>query len=419
MNQQSKSIAGIVLPGLLGNILEWYDFALYGYFAHIISPLFFPNDNKLLSLITTFAVFAIGFIMRPVGALLFGMMGDRYGRKQSLSIAILLMAIPTTLIGCLPSYQTIGIAAPLLLLLMRLLQGLAVGGEFTGSMVYIIEHTNPAKRCFYSAIVMSSAFVGLLFGSMMALLVEQFNQNSPNLWRVPFLLSFILGFIGLYLRLGMPESPEFKSLQTNGQIEANPIKTLLTNYKYNIALGFMAVMLPSAGFYLSFLYLANFLHTFLAVDIQRAFLINSLAMLVIIIGLPLIGLLADKVGKLVMLYVGAIGFLMCSIPLFALIINGDSIALIIAEIIFAGLVAISYSSIPAFLVQLFPPQVRYTGISLPYNLANALIGGTIPLVSTALIYYTGSYYAPAIYLSVIALISLLALKYFAKLSLRN
>lgn len=406
---KSKSILSIVAPGLVGNILEWYDFALYGYFAHIISPVFFPSDNKLISLITTFSVFAIGFIMRPVGALLFGHMGDRYGRKKSLSLAILLMAIPTTLIGCLPSYQSIGLLAPLLLLLMRLLQGLAVGGEFTGSMVYIIEHVNQKKRGFYSSLVMSSAFIGLLLGSLMALLVDGLDDNYPNLWRAAFILSFVLGFIGLYLRMGMPESPAFQELRKEGNITFNPIKKIFREYPMKVFLGFLVVMLPTAGFYLCFLYMASYLNAFIDIKVHEALFINSTAMLFIILGLPCVGYVSDKVGIYKTLYTGGISFLLLSIPLFYLINTHDYFLILLSEIIFACLVAISFSAIPIFLVNLFPADIRYTGISLPYNLATALIGGTIPLVSTVLIYYSNNNYAPAIYLSFIALLSLLGL----------
>lgn len=404
---KSKSMLSIVAPGLVGNVLEWYDFALYGYFAHILSPLFFPNDNKIISLITTFSVFAIGFIMRPVGALVFGSMGDRLGRKQSLSVAILLMAIPTALIGCLPTYESIGILAPLLLLLMRLLQGLAVGGEFTGSMVYIIEHVNKKRRGFYSSLVMSSAFVGLLSGSLMALLIDSYDDNSPNLWRLPFLLSFVLGGIGLYLRTGMPESPAFNQLKKAGEIAVNPIKELMVNYPRKIVLGFLVVMLPTAGFYLCFVYMASYLNSFINVTLHDAFFINSTAMVFIILGLPCVGFISDKVGIYKTLIFGGSGFILLTLPLFYMINTHHYSYLLISEIIFACLVAISFSAIPLFLVNLFPAEVRYTGISLPYNLATALIGGTIPLISTALIYYSENIYAPAYYLTSIAIVSLI------------
>lgn len=393
-----RRIAG---PSLIGNVLEWYDFALYGYFAPVISPLFFPADNPFLSLITTFAVFAIGFLMRPLGAAIFGYYGDRYGRKNALAAAILLMAIPTTLIGCLPTHQQIGISAGLLLTLFRLLQGLAVGGEFTGSIVYIIEHAAANRRGFYGSLAMASAFTGLVLGSGVAALVGFVAGDTDYetwVWRIPFLLSILLGAVGLYLRIGMPESPVFEAMKERQQLSKAPVTETFKKHYRKMFSSIILVGLPSMGFYLSFVYLTTFMTVYLKVDLDYALLINTLSMMMIMLIIPLFGLLSDKLGRKAVMRMGAIGFICLSLPAYYLLIRGDYFSIFAAQLIFALLVSMSYSAIPAFLVERFPASVRYTGISIPYNLANAIFGGTAPLVATSLIHYSKNFYSPAFYL---------------------
>jgi MFS transporter, MHS family, proline/betaine transporter len=406
MAVKKQPLFKVVIPGLIGNVLEWYDFALYGYFASIISPLFFPSDNKTWSLIATFAVFAIGFIMRPVGAILFGHFGDKYGRKNSLAAAILLMAIPTTLIGALPTHQQIGVFAPIFLITFRLLQGLAVGGEFTGSIVYIIEHAPKDKRGFYGSLAMSSAFVGLLLGSLAATVAGNF--ESQLAWRLPFLISILLGLIGLYLRMGMPESPIFERIKKQGELIKEPFSYLFTHYRLQILIAIAIVLLPSTGFYLSFVYLTTYVHHFLNIDLQHAMLVNTITMLVIIVIAPIFGLLCDKISPSQMIMAGAFAFFCLSIPLYILLGEADSEAIILSQTLFALLVAMSYAAIPAALAQLFPANIRYTGISFPYNIANAFFGGTAPLIVTAMITTTGWIIFPGIYLSLLSIITMYA-----------
>lgn len=409
MTSTPKTPVKIVGSGLIGNVLEWYDFALYGYFAHTLSPLFFPTHNKLASLIAAFAVFAIGFLVRPIGAVFFGHLGDKYGRKKSLSLAILLMAIPTALIGCLPSFEQIGLLAPIALMILRLLQGLAVGGEFTSSMVYLLEHVHREKRGFYSGVIMASAFVGLLLGSAAAFITGLYINTYPELWRIPFLVSLLLGAIGLYLRLFMPESPSFIALKNNDKLKKLPFKTLLSQHKTPIVLGMALAALPSTGFYLSFVYLSNHLQLFLHKSLSTSLLINTITMSIIIITAPFFGRLADNWGHKTLLLYGAAAFTLLSIPSYLLINFGQLHIIFAIQLLFGLMVAASYAAIPIFLFALFPAEVRVSGVSLPYNLANGFIGGTSPLVATSLIYLTHNKVTPGIYLTVIALGAVFAL----------
>ena len=412
MLENQSNCYRVVLPGLIGNVLEWYDFALYGYFASILSPLFFPAEDKATSYLATYSVFAIGFFMRPLGAILFGYFGDRFGRKNSLSAAILLMAIPTMLIGCLPSYQQIGIWAPVLLCICRLLQGIAVGGEFTGSIVYIVEQSPVSSRGFYGSLAMASAFIGLLIGSITSLMVFQYFDHVSYAWRLPFISSLLLGAVGLYLRIGMPESPVFESYIKQHPVDKFPFKTVLGAHKRSLLIAVGLVMLPSSGFYLSFVYLPTFLKEHIDFTIEVSMAINTFTMIGIIVLIPICGWLSDKCGRRKILTTGALGFILLSVPAYALLIDGNIFSASLAFSIFATLVAFSYATIPVVLVEMFPIAVRFTGMSLPYNLANAVFGGTAPLVATHLINLSnGNLYMPGIYLTVIAIISLFAIRY--------
>ena len=402
-----EQVYKIVTPGLIGNVLEWYDFALYGYFAKTLAPLFFPSTEVMLSRLSTFAVFAIGFFMRPLGAIIFGYFGDKYGRKNALACAILLMAIPTTLIGALPTFQQIGLLAPSLLVICRLLQGLAVGGEFTGSIVYIVEHAPQKQRGFYGSLAMSSAFIGLLIGSLSALIVHHYYSDVAYAWRIPFLLSFLLGFVGLYLRLGMPESPIFVAYQHKGKANRSPLADILSRFKLSVIKATLLVMLPSCGFYLSFVYLPSYLEHHLHMLLSRALLANTLTMLVIIFFIPLFGLLSDLFGRKPILRIGSLAFIFLSPLLFVYLPKDGIYSIYFSLITFALMVACSYSAIPAILVEMFETKSRFTGMSLPYNIANALFGGTAPLIATALIHTTGSLISPGLYLSAVGFFTFL------------
>jgi MHS family proline/betaine transporter-like MFS transporter len=393
----------------MGNVLEWYDFALYGYFAFIIAPLFFQADDQLVALIESLGVFAIGFLTRPIGAVLFGHLGDKYGRKKSLSLAIFLMAIPTALIGCLPGHQQIGLWAPLLLILCRLLQGLAVGGEYTSSMVYLLEHTHKARRGLISGIIMASAFIGLIIGSTTAFIVGLYIESYPELWRAPFIFSLLLGAIGLYLRLYMPESPAFIALQKKEKLKKIPIRELLKHHKTSSLLAMLVVAIPSTSFYLNFIYLSNHLQLFLHKSLDKVMLINTMTMGMIVLSAPFFGLIADKIGERRVLSIGGILFLLSSIPCYQLINQGNLHLIAFLQLYFGLLVGLSYSAIPLYLYNLFPADLRVSGVSLPYNLANGIFGGTAPLVATFLIYLIGYKAMPGVYLSLIALIGLMAL----------
>jgi len=405
----------LIVPGIIGNILEWYDFSLYGYFAPIIAQLFFPTSNKFLSLLATFGVFAIGFLMRPLGALVFGYFGDKAGRKKTLAVAVILMAIPTTLIGLLPTYEHIGIFAGILLLICRLLQGLAVGGEFSGSIVYITEHAPNDQRGMYGSWAMFSAFAGLLLGSSVSAVASLLPTDMLTTWgwRIPFLMGLLLGVVGLYLRIYMPETPNFLAAKANKTVVNNPIHQTFKVALMPMLVATGLVFLPAMGFYLLFVYLSSYMTTFLHISLRMALTINTMSMLGIIFVIPWVGMLSDKIGRKPVLYLGALGFITLSYPLFLLLQQANFVSILIAQSCFAVLVCFAYAAIPATLVELVATNIRYTSMSFPYNLSNAVFGGTAPLVATYLIEKTGSQLAPSFYLifaGIVMFIFLLFLK---------
>lgn len=390
-----------IMPGIVGNILEWYDFSLYGYFASIISSLFFPTDNPSIALFKTFGIFAAGFLMRPIGAIIFGHFGDRYGRKQILAVSIILMSGSTFIIGILPTYSQIGMTAGVLLTICRLLQGLAVGGEFSGSIVYIIEHSSQTKRGMFGSLTMQSAFTGLFLGSIVGAIVNGLAQGSAYediAWRIPFLLGVLLGFIGLYLRLQMPETPGFVKLKEKGTTSKHPLLESLREHPIDIIKGTLLVFLPSMSFYLCFVYLSSYFVLYLKLSLTTSLVINSISMVIILIVIPWFGYLSDKIGRKPVLFTSAILICISSYPLFLLLGKATFASVLTAQIGFAILVALCYSAVPATLVEMFATKVRYTAMSLPFNLSNALFAGSAPLVATFIINKSGSILAPAFYL---------------------
>lgn len=396
------------MAGSIGNVLEWYDFALYGYLAPVIAVLFFPRENELASLISTFGVFAVGFFARPVGALLFGHLGDTVGRKSALIWSVMLMAVPTCLVGLLPTHAEIGFAAPVLLVVLRLLQGLSVGGEFTGSMTFLVEHARPEERGYAGSWSEFSAQIGILLGSGVgALLTFSLSQDALYTWgwRIPFVLGILVGAVGLYLRRSIDESPEFERVKRSGVISRFPLREVLTHRRADLVRAIGIIWLYAVSFYLAFVYLITYLSTVLTVPLGSAMISNTIGLAAFTCLVPAMGALSDRVGRKLPMVAGAAGLALLAYPLFMLLGLGALPYIITAQLLFALLVAAYVGPMCAMVVELFPPDGRYTGLSLAYNLALALFGGTAPLVATYLIERTDNIVAPSFYLAVSAVIS--------------
>jgi MHS family proline/betaine transporter-like MFS transporter len=409
----TASLTRTTVAGAIGNVLEWYDFGLFGFFAPVIARQFLPAEDKLASLLGTFGVFAVGFLMRPLGGVVFGYLGDRLGRKRALELSVLLMAGSTTLLGMLPSHAKIGLGAPLLLTLMRLLQGLSVGGEYIGSMSFLSEHAPPARRGFLGSWSSFSVVLGSLLGSGTAALCTGLlseSQLGAWGWRLPFLGGLLIGLVGLWLRLGVPESPHFLAVQKSGMLATNPIAEAVRNDLGAIATTFGLTGVSSVGYYLPFVWLPTWLAQINRPPLpeNQALLVNTLSLGALLVLTPFTAIVSDRVGRKPMFLGAALGYALLSYPLFLMMSAGTFTAALLGGLMFASCNSLYSGCMAATMVELFPTRTRYTGVAIGYNLGQALLGGTAPLVGTALIDLTGNKLAPTFYLIASALVTLAA-----------
>ncbi len=397
------------MAGIIGNVLEWYDFAVFGYLAPIISLQFFPSEDKMAGLLKTFGVFAIGYVIRPLGGIIFGQIGDRYGRKKALVMSVAMMAIPTTLVGCLPTYAQVGILAPLLMLTLRILQGFSVGGELIGSISYLVEVAPPKRRGYLGSWSLFSAVTGILLGSIVGVIVHSIMSTRALQawgWRLPFLAGLVIGVAGVWMRRSMVESPEFLNAAKTGQIQKAPVIEAIRTAPGRIFQVLLMNMVMGTGLYMLFLWMPTYLQGILHPPVPHALLINSMAMVLLIFVMPCAGWLSDRVGRRPVLLTAALGMGITVYPLFLLIDKGDPMMVFLAQCIFAIWVGALYGVMPATMGELFPANIRYSAMGLGYNTAFALFCGTAPMVSTYLIKATGILTAPAIYLMVLVLVGL-------------
>ena len=398
--------------GGVGNVLEWYDFAVYGFLAPVMAPLFFPQEDTLSGLINTYGIFAAGYLMRPIGGIIFGHIGDRLGRKKALQLSIAMMAIPTVLVGLLPVHAQAGAAAAALLVLLRLVQGISVGGELIGSMSYLVETAPPRHRGLVGSWSVCGGVAGILLGSLVASVVTSLVGEAAMSdwgWRVPFLLSAVIFVLGSWLRRSLAESPEFEAAAESGATEGNPLKEVLQQLPLRVLHLSTSILLFATSFYLLFVWMPTYLTDIVQPPVAHALMINTATMALLLLMIPLGGHLSDRFGrKPVMLWATAI--MGVSIyPLFLVIDHGVMIQALMIQTGLAILIGMIQGPLPAFMVECFPVNNRYTAIGLSYNITLALFGGTAPMVATWLIKVTGNIASPALYLAVLAVISVVAM----------
>lgn len=396
----------------IGNFIEWFDYASYGYLATVIGVVFFPDADKSIQLMLTFAVFAMSFILRPVGAVLWGTWGDKYGRRWALSWSILLMSGSTFLIAFLPGYAKIGIWAALMLLVLRMVQGFSASGEYAGAGTFLAEFAPKGKRGLYTALVPASTAVGLLVGSLtVSILHATLDDASMQSWgwRIPFLAAGPLGMIGRYIRVHLEDSPEFSKLKersTTAVEKTSPFKDVLKNHFSTVLITFGVASLNAVAFYMLLSYMPTYMSEELGISDATSNSITSVMLLVYIGAIMMMGHFSDMVGRRRMLIGACIAFIVLTIPLF-MAMRGGSIPVIVAcVIVFAIILTANDGTLATFLAESFPTEVRYSGFALSFNTANALLGGTTPFIATWLISVTGSALAPAGYLVVISLLAL-------------
>lgn len=448
----------VITASAVGTMIEWYDFYIFGSLAVTISPLFYPAGNDTLALIAYLSTFAVGFVVRPFGALFFGRIGDLVGRKYAFLVTLLIMGTATALIGFLPTYQTIGILAPIILLIIRILQGLALGGEYGGAAIYVAEHVPDERRGFYTSFIQITATLGL-FLSLVVILVVQRSMTPQTFsswgWRIPFIISILLVAISLYIRLRMKESPIFTQIKSAGMTSAKPLKEAFTKAK-NLKQVLISLFGATAGqgvvWYTGQFYALFYLQTILKVNATSANYIIAIALL---LGMPffvLFGALSDRIGRKRIMMAGCLLAALSYIPIYQAmqrvagsnvvtassqrnpqtgatslvpqtIVDGQLrpanevlrytsfndlirnitawklILLVFVQVIFVTMV---YGPIAAYLVEAFPAKIRYTSLSLPYHIGNGVFGGLLPVIGLSVVAKTGNIYAGLYYPIVVA-----------------
>ncbi|HEY0607459.1 MAG TPA: MFS transporter [Herpetosiphonaceae bacterium] len=455
----SSEIWKVISASAAGTVIEWYDFYIFGSLAAIISPLFYPAGNSIFALIAYLSTFAVGFVVRPFGAIFFGRIGDLVGRKYAFLVTLIIMGGATAAIGLLPTYQTIGVLAPILLILIRVLQGLALGGEYGGAAVYVAEHVPDGKRGYYTSFIQITATLGLFVSLAVILAVQYSFEQAYGVeagraafaswgWRIPFLLSVLLVGMSLYIRLRMKESPIFSTLKKEGKTSSTPLKDSLgnwANWKRILISLFGATAGQGVVWYTGQFYALFYLQTILRINPRTANIIVAIALL---LGMPffvLFGSLSDRIGRKKIMMAGCLIAAICYYPIYmgmeaaagnnivsvgsttnpvtgevrlsALTLENGAlieakvapnpnipalIGLIFIQVLFVTMV---YGPIAAYLVEAFPAKIRYTSMSLPYHIGNGVFGGLLPVIGLSICAATGNIYAGLLYPIIVALIT--------------
>ncbi|WP_153101302.1 MFS transporter [Paraburkholderia hayleyella] len=397
----------VVTAASIGNALEWFDLVIYGFFALIISKLFFPAGNETVSLLLTLGTFGVSFFMRPLGAIVLGAYADRAGRRAALTLSILLMMVGTLIIAVLPTYQTIGLAAPVILVLARLMQGFSAGGEFGSATAFLAEHV-PGRRGFFASWqVASQGLTTLLAAGFGAVLSSQLTpeQMASWGWRVPFFFGLLIGPVAWYIRTQLDETPEFLAAETT----TTPLRDTFTSQKLRLLIGIGVVVLGTVSTYLV-LFMPTYGVKQLGLSPSVSFAAIALTGVIQMLFSPLVGYGSDRYGPTRIMLVPALLLLVLVYPVFVYLVAHPTVGtLIVVQIVFGFLMTGYFAALPGLLSQIFPVQIRTTGMSLAYNIAVTIFGGFGPFIIAWLIRVTEMRVAPSFYLMFAAVISLIAL----------
>src|SRR4051794_30130565 len=398
----------VVAASFVGNFVEWFDYAVYGYLAATISTVFFPDSDRTTGLLLTFAVFAISFLVRPVGGLVWGHIGDRVGRRTALSYSILIMSIATFAIAFLPGYAAVGVLSPVLLLVVRVVQGFSASGEYAGASSFLVEYAPAGQRGRYAAVVPASTAAGLLFGSLLAALltgVLSDGQMHSWGWRLPFLLTAPMGLIGRYIRSRLEDTPAFRALESDHEVAGTPVLEIFKAHPKQLLLAVGATVLNAVAFYVLLSYMPTYLSEELGFGATESFLATTVALATYIGFIFLTGIASDRFGRKAVLLTASAAFVVFTVPAFMLLDGAGFLTVVLIQVVLGGMLTLNDGTLPSFLAELFPTRVRYSGFAVSFNVANAVFGGTAPFVATLLISRTGSTVAPAWYVVAAALVS--------------
>jgi len=420
----AKGIWKVITASSVGTMIEWYDFYIFGSLAAIIATQFFPGSSPTASFLKTLATFAVGFAVRPFGALVFGRIGDLVGRKFAFLTTLLIMGGSTAAIGFLPGYNRIGIAAPIVLVILRLLQGLALGGEYGGAAVYVAEHAPDGRRGYFTSFIQTTATLGL-FVSLIVILVVRALVGEEAFkvwgWRVPFILSILLVAISYYIRMRLQESPLFSILKESGRTSTAPIQESFgtwSRWKVFLVVLFGATAGQAVVWYTGQFYALLFMQTVLKVPLFTSYVCVAIAL---VLGAPLFvvfGGLSDRIGRKKIMIAGNLLAAVLYVPIYHAMkfysnpVNTVMLTLLVfVQVVFVTMV---YGPIAAFLVEAFPAKIRYTSLSLPYHFGNGWFGGFLPIIATSLVARTGNIYAGLAFPIVVALITVVVGSIFLK-----
>ena len=424
MQEREYPVWKVIAASAAGTMIEWYDFYIFGSLSVIMSGLFFPKDNPTAGFLLTLATFATGFAVRPFGAIFFGRIGDLVGRKYAFLVTLVLMGGATFLIGVLPTYEQVGLLSPVLLVVLRLAQGLALGGEYGGAAVYVAEHVPDKRRGFYTSFIQTTATLGL-FVSLGVVLVVRTSMTEEAFktwgWRIPFLLSVLLVAMSLYIRLRLKESPLFSHLKNEGKTSATPLRDSLgsrRNWRVILLVLFGAAAGQAVVWYTGQFYALFFLQKILNVEFVTA---NVIVAIALALGTPffiVFGALSDRIGRKKVMMAGNLIAALSYYPIYQAMKAASAplqpvvmTLLIFIQVIFVTMV---YGPIAAFLVEAFPAKIRYTSLSLPYHIGNGWFGGFTPLIASSVVAATGHIYAGLWYPISIALLTFIIGSLFLK-----
>lgn len=406
----------MLIAGALGNALEWYDFAVYGFLAAVFARNFFPDSDPFVGLMSAFGIFAASFLMRPVGGVVFGHIGDRMGRRRALYLSAALMTVSTVSIGVLPTYESIGPLAPALLLVLRLAQGMSIGGEYSTSSIFLAENAPARRRGAVTALTGCGVSAGTLIGSGVGALVAMSMTHDQLIafgWRIPFLLGVLLGGFTLYLRGSAPETPahapEAEAPRTAGPHARLPFSRAMHEDGANMLRALGLSLSLGANFYIVFVYLTTYMHQVDGLTVRLSLQINTLSMVAVLVLGPLFAALSDRIGRKLTVGMGLTGILLCSWPMFGLMDSPDPMHVIAGQLGFAVFASAYAGPMATLLVEMFRPATRCTAFSFSYNVSLALAGGLAPMAAVYLVNREKMDMGPAWYLIAMAAISLATL----------
>ncbi len=401
-----------VLSCTVGQMFEIYDFVIYGFMATALARAFFPGGDPVAGLLKAFATFAVGFVVRPLGAVITGSYGDRHGRRQALALTIFMMAVSTGVTGLIPAYSTVGIAAPIVLVLCRMFQGFSTGGQWGGAAAFLVEYAPPGRRGLISSFQQAATAIGMLFATLTAAaLTYGLSQHAFFSWgwRVPFLLGFVLGPVGHYLRTRVGETPAFTRSAAVRPLERLPMREVMATQLGPCAASFGVSTVVCVLYWVFLVYVPTFAAQELHLSASATFFSTTLACTVYLILTPVVGACSDRVGRKPLLYAGSVGAIVFAYPLFRLLVSRPTITgLVVTQALAAAILTLTTGVLCAVLAECFPTKVRYTALAISYGASVAIFGGFAPLVSAGLFRLTGSPEAPAYYVIFAGVFSLVA-----------